>query len=257
MTTNNSCTRDNFGYNLHTLHDIRKIINALAYGPFGPDDEDMLPTDFTIPDCESIMLRSGSDLTVWLKRDTIIVGDEAKNVFSVDRVKADTWDDIAKFVDALEELEATRARQILSFWQDAGWPIDRLGNLTDRQIMVVDALLDRWSDGSVVDFVQIEKAFDNEDDHVISAIVSKKVQVHLPEDSCVEYIADRLGPYEFTGLEGACIARDVWNTFRGEPEIMDCMVWGLLGRGHIQQLPDWSGWGNPYPYGFIKTELNA
>ena len=250
MPTKKPHTLDNFGYNSHTIHDIRMIVDVTDNGPF-KGGEDLLAMDFESPDSENIAIESESGLAVHLKRDTKVVGDEVRDVFSIDRVEADKRDDINKFVHALEELEATRARQILNSWQDAGWSIDRLQQLSNRRIMVADGLLERWSGGNVTDSVQLERAFENQDSAVITALVGTRVTAHLPEADCLEYIAGSIGPYEFTGPEGASIARDVWNTFRDEPKIMDCMILGLIEDGHIQQRPNWRGWGSHYPFGFL------
>ena len=221
-------------------------------GPF-KDGESPPPIDSEFLNSDNIGIESEGGLVVWLKRDTGAGRDQARNVFSVDRVEADTLDDINRFTVALEELEATRARQILDSWQGAGWAIDRLQQLSHRQVMVIDSLLESWSDGNVINSVQLERAFEDQDNNVIVATVGRQMRTRLPDADCVEYIADYVGPYEFVDIEGSCIARDVWNVFRDRLEIMDCTIWGLVKVGHIQQRPDWQGWGSHYPFGFLKT----
>ena len=83
---------------------------------------------------------------------------------------------------------------------------------------------------------------------------SRTIKEHLPDPKCIEYIADRFGPYEFVSSESARIARDVWNVFRNDSKVLDCMIHGLRSIDFIRQRQDWSDWKNPYPFGFLANE---
>ena len=76
-----------------------------------------------------------------------------------------TW-----FASSLEELEATRARQILDLWESKNWSTDRLRELTDRQIMVVDDTVEIGPGEGVIDFVELERAFEEGAESVVSFI---------------------------------------------------------------------------------------
>ena len=66
MTRSNSFSRDDFGYNLHTIHDIRMIVDVMDNGPLGAD-EHILPTDYEIPDsASSVEFECESGLVIWL-----------------------------------------------------------------------------------------------------------------------------------------------------------------------------------------------
>ena len=114
--------------------------------------------------------------------------------------------------------------------------------------MVVDTIVDTWVDGKVTSNVKLLSAFAGKRGGEFVANVTQEVVVHLPEPECVEYIADKIGPYEFVSLDSACLIRDVWNVFRENSDVIDCVVHGMLAGGRIKQLPDWTNWTSCYPF---------
>ena len=259
------CVREFFGRNSHTIDDVLEILRAT--GNEGLIDDagqnsslkptgrrDMLIFD-RIANSQTININTNDGLKVHLRRPPGWMSMKyGYNVFSIVYVEARTWDNINRFVVALEGLEATRAQQILDSWESNSWSTDLLRRKTNTQIMLVDNLVDTWSDGNIVNSVELISAFTDENDSIIQATVRRTILDHLPDQECVEHIADRFGPYEFVSLESARIARDVWNVFRNDTEVIDCMIHGLQSINLIRKRQDWSDWKNPYPFGFLAKE---
>ena len=243
--------RGNYGHNLHTVRDIFLITSGLSNEPFDDNERFLEGVDQKVADASEVTVQGENGLTVWLKHDEKITQGVVRTVLSIERVEADTQEEVDRFDEALEKLEAIRAQQILDSWTATGWSTDLLRSLSNRRIMVIDVMLDLWSEGNVIKNVELLSAFER-DTAKVAAEVTRKVTIHLPESECVEYIAERIGPYEFTSLESACLIRDVWNVFGDNSDVIDCMVYGMVADDHIKQLPDWTDWTGYRPYPFLS-----
>ena len=236
-----------FGYNTHTLQDIRRILAGC------PEIEEEILISPTVSGYDTVTYSNSEGVTVWLGRRGI--GDVERpdnDVWQVSHVTAQTKQALNDFVERLEELEAERAKQIVKSWRDVKWSTDCLESLNNRQIMVVDATLDATLQGRVIlKHVQLDSAFED-DGHVIEWVDRKLHHEGLPEAECIEYIAEEVGPYEFVSLEAALMTRDMWRVLSHDSSMIDCMVAGLIERGHVRRLRDWTGWGGTYPFSFAS-----
>ena len=239
--------RGGFGHNAHILQDVRKVLTGF---------DDLEGEVFICPsagDLRVITYANDDGTEVWLGRRKI--GDRERpyqDVWQISHVVAQTQERLEEFLAALEYLEYERATQIIESWKEAGWPTEYLETLTDRQIMVVDAMLDNGLGGkTILHNVGLRSAFENGS----SQVVWEATQVHrdyMPVPECIEYIAAHIAPYEFLSLEAARLARFMWGSLNQNSEAAKCMVTGLVEEGHIRRLPNWTGWGDIYPFGFLS-----
>ena len=221
-----------FGHNAHILQDVHKVLTGFD----DPEEEVFIcPSAGT----QSVIGCANADGTeVWLGRRK--VGDRERpyqDVWQISHVVAQTQEHLEEFLAALEQLEYERATQIIEAWHEAGWPTDYLETLSDRQVMVVDALLDNGlGDKTILRHVGLRSAFEDGS----ARVVWEATQVHhdyTPVPECVEYITAQIGPYEFVSLEATRLAWLMWGSLNQHPDAAKCMVAGLVEEGYIRQLP--------------------
>lgn len=238
--------RGGFGHNVHILPDIYKALTGFD----SPEDEILISPSTT--DYTTMCFAHEDKITVWLGRKQI--GEEERpnqDVWVISHVVANSEEDLDEFVELLEDLERERAEQIIESWKIAGWPTDYLETLSDRHIMVVDSLTDFWAGKHSLEHVQLDEAFEG-GGGLVAATVHVRGTTKLPDSECKEYIAERIGPYEFTSLEAARIAWVMWIGVHHDPGATECMVAGLEAMGYIRRLPDWTGWEQgTHPFSFL------
>ena len=231
--------RGGFGYTAHTLQDIHRIMTG------SPDIEEGILISAKVSGYDIIVCSSNEGVTAWVARR--VIGDVERpdnDVWQVSHVVAHTEQDLNDFVERLEALEAKRAKQILGSWRGLGWPTDYLETLSNRQIVVVDATIDATIQArSTLEHVRLTSAFDGEG-HTITWTDQRTHRDDLPVAKCIEYIAGRIGPYEFVSFEAALLTRDMWAVLNHDSSMTECMVAGLTEMGHVRLLPDWTGWGD-------------
>ena len=268
MEIEKTYSRDDWGHNSHTMDDIFVVLRAIGheelFNEMGRNHflhigngADASILDW-IASCLTLCIELNGGLKVYLKRPPVWKPTIYEyNVFSLERVEARTMDDIDQFAASLEELEAKRARQILSLWESKGWQADGLRELTNRQIMVVDGVVGMDSAEGILDFVEVKRAFEGENESVIEFLATKRKTFRFPSQECTERISETFGPFEFTTVAGARIARDVWNAFRNNTEVLDCLILGLHSGGHIRQRPDWPDWRSHHSLELLLEEASA
>ena len=242
--------KDDFGFSAHEFYDLLAIMGASPRAIMG--DAPISGGDHQYAESNSASITSAKGVKVQLGRKVRRDKDQAKgSLFSIEYVEANTQEDVDEFIAALEGLESERARGIIDSWENEGWPTTLLRTLSNRLIMVVDSTLDTDAGmgpgRNFIRHVDLKSAFEGG-----SGIVKTEVMYHvterLPEQECVERIAASVGAFQFTSMETTRIARDVWNAFQDNENIMDCLAWGLLGTGRIRQISQWSSWHDVYPF---------
>ncbi len=152
--------RSGYGPNLHALNNIFHIMLALDDDPLAEDDCQRRRHDPGTPDLSEVRVAGRNGLVVTLRRGERATQDAVWVAHAVDRVEADTREQVDRFDEALE---AAWARRILDSWVARGWPADRLRRLSDRKIMVVDGLLDMWAGDGETGAAETVKALEGED----------------------------------------------------------------------------------------------
>ncbi len=240
--------RGGFGHNAHILQDVRKILTGLHNA-----EEEILMAPLA-NDCTTVNFSNEDGLEVWLGRKEM--GDEERpyrDTWVISHVAGQTKAQVDEFVEFLEGLEEERADQIIESWKNAGWSTDYLETLSDRLIMVVDASLDVGLHGGkvIIDNVQLESAFEDGGGKIVWE-ASQRNHAYMPQSECIEFIADKIGPYEFTSLEAARVTWYMWRGLNQDTDAVECMVAGLETMGHVRRLPDWTGWEEgTHPFSFI------
>ena len=241
--------RGGFGFNAHVLQDIHKVLTGFH------DTEGEIFISPQVSDFDAIPFSNGDGTEVWLGRRQI--GNEERpyqDVWQISHVVTQTEEALDEFGWLLEGLEEERADQIIESWKNAGWSTDYLETLSDRLIMVVDASLDvgLHSGKVIINDVQLKSAFEDGGAEIVWE-TSQRNHAYMPDPECIEYIADKIGPYEFVSLEAARVTWYMWRGLNGDHGATECMVAGLEAMGHVRRLSDWVGWEEGiHPFSFIS-----